>query len=125
MTPRNIMAAILQTTGPVTLHRVLARNWKFLNMLTVKQYLTAASSLEGLGLGSLTMQKGSHVFLKKSPEESQAILEVNPDLCNPEYYKVRFFQPVSKYVPQDMQDSLVQYSLVPQHYFVKREEQLN
>ena len=115
------MAAVLQTAGPVTIHRVLARNWKFLNMLTAKQYLMAATELEGMGLGCVVALKGSQVFIKKPPGEVEHILAMNSDLCDFEYYKFRFWKPVSKYVSQMMQDNLVAMGAVPRHFFVSRD----
>ena len=90
-------------------------------MLTAKQYLAAANDLQDLDLGSVVSLKGSQVFIKKPPREIQAILAGNPDLCDQEYYAMRFWQPVSKYVPQNMQDNLVNMGVVPRHFFVSRD----
>ena len=115
---RNIMAAILQSLGPVATHKVVARNWKFLRMLTVKQYLMAAQDLESANLGSLVAvetSKGrvSHVFIKKLPSEIQPFLAANPDLCTLEYFEARFNKPVSKSVSLIERHHIARLGLVP------------
>lgn len=121
MTRRNIMAAVLQSAGKVVKHKMLVSNWKFLNMLTSKQFVTAASDLQEIGLGSLitlpTSSRPSQVFIKKLPQEVAPVLEENPDLCTVEYYAVRFNLPTSKYVTQQMREKLVSMGLVPYEWF--------
>ena len=118
---RNIMAAILQTAGKIVKHKMLVSNWKFLNMLTAKQFLTAASDLQEIGLGSLaslqTVGRPTIVFIKKVPSEAEEVLDSNPDLCTVRYYATRFSMPNSKYISVTLQDKLVASGLVPAAWF--------
>ncbi len=108
------MAAILQSVGPVTGHRVIARNYKFLRLLTVKQFLMAANDLQAADMGMLvTIDSGkghgrTQLFVKKPPEEMEPYLDANPNLCSVEYYRERYYKPVSKSI-----------TLIERHYLSK------
>ncbi len=113
MTPETIMAAIVQTCGPITTHTVVARNYRFLNKLTSDQFVEAATCLETLALGSVVLLRRSAVFIKKPPNEVTAILESNPHLCSPEYYANRYNKALSRSVPLGIRHELSTKRLVP------------
>ena len=111
------MAAILQTRGPVVTPQVVKNVWKFLHMMRNDQFIKAAKELEKLNLGMLVntaVKRGrmSIVFVKKSPVETRAILEMNWDLCPISYYESRYNQPVSKSVPLSMRAYLVKEGVI-------------
>ena len=115
---RNIMSAILQTRGPVVEHKVVAWTWKFLKMLTVKQFLTAANELQESNLGHVVTVphnggRTSTVFIKQPLDEIRDALAINIDLCPLDYYDTRYKLPVSKSVSLQLRASLVQNGLVP------------
>ena len=110
------MAAILQTAGQYSTGRAVKCNWRFLRMLTSSQYKAAAQELQALNIGSfiaLHQAKGkpTPVFVKKPPEEVWAILEANRDLCPADYYRMRYLQPLSTYIPASVREKLVQMGL--------------
>ena len=110
------MAGLLQTIGPVTSHRVVARNWKFLRMLTVKQFMVAANELEQTNMGKLVCigkSGNSQIFIKAPPEVIQLALEANPDLCGFDYYVARYNKPVSKSISLLERHHLTSAGLVP------------
>ena len=108
------MAAMLQTSGPITVHRVLVRHYKFLNMLSPDQYLKMGTDLEGLGLGRM-VQVGarSQVFIKALPDVAALILQGHPDLCIPDYYAERYSKTLSKSVSLYVRQQLSSQRLVP------------
>ena len=116
MTMRNIMAAILQTKGPVVTPKVVRNVWRFLHMMTTPQFEKASKELEALNLGTLVnlrlRSRASFVFIKKSPSEVMPILASNEDLCSLEFYASRYNQSVSKSVPLGVRHELVQQHLI-------------
>ncbi len=125
LTKRSIMAAILQTTGPISTHRVVRLSWKFLRMVSVKQFEAASQELEKLGMGILMTCQGSgklSVFIKKLPSEIGAFLMENQDLCPLEYYTSRFFQPSSKMIKDRVKNQLVADGVVSPHLFIPRKD---
>ena len=110
LTKRNIMAAIVKTKGPVSNHKVLVCSWKFLRLLTAKQYYSACQELETLNIGTLgDVQYGSRasqLFFKKPPEVARHGLESNPDLCSVEYYAERYKMSVSNILSKKVRDEL-------------------
>ena len=111
------MAAILQTRGPVVEHKVVVWNFKFLKMMTAKQFVAAATELHEANLGQMMSVKcGGRpymVFIKRPPEEIQDALLMNQDLCQVDYYATRYRLPVSKSVSFALRASLVQSGVVP------------
>ncbi len=80
------------------------------------QFLEAANALQAQGLGTvvaLSNQGGRKAFIKKPPDEVEAILKANPDLCSPEYYRKRYNQPLSKYVSLFVRHQVASMKLVP------------
>lgn len=116
MTGRNIMAAILQTKGPVVTAQVVKNVWRFLHMMTSDQYNKACKELEGLNLGTLVtlsnVRKASVVFVKRAPAEALPIIEMNQDLCSLEYYESRYNQPVSKSISLNMRHGLAKMGVL-------------
>ena len=114
------MSAILNIVGPVVAHRTVARNFKFLSMLTVKQFMMAATQLEDMQLGYLVDVSGqgraSHVFIKKSPDEAQLVLETDPELCAPDRYRSQYNKPISKSISISQRQKLLKMGLVPEKY---------
>ena len=100
MNNRNIMAAILQTKGPIVTPALTKHSWKFLYMMSSKQFLKAAQDLAEINLGQLMdlhfRSKHAMVFVKKPPLEIACELEKHPDLCSNEYYVQRYNMPSSK-----------------------------
>ena len=119
---RSIMAAILQTIGPVSTCQAIRANWAFLRSTTSTQFHSAAAELEKLNLGRcLTMSnkgRNSHVFLKKPPEEVKSALEANMDLCAPDVYAMRYHRPGSQRVSQAAKAKLIEMGLVRQDQFM-------
>ncbi len=110
MTHRNIMAAILQSKGPVITPRAAKSGWTFLNTMNSDQFREAAKGLETLNLGTLVAIKGSKarvVFVKKPPDEVRDILKSHEDLCPVEFYEKRYKQPVSKMITLGVRSELV------------------
>ena len=117
MSGRNIMAAILQTKGPVVTPRVVKNVWKFLHMMTSTQFDKAANELQVLNLGKFVMIKvkrgrTSPVFVKRSPAEVGTVLAMNEDLCTLSYYESRYNQSVSKSVTLSVRAQLASLGLV-------------
>ena len=113
---RNIMTAILNIVGPVVIHRTVARNFKFLSMLTAKQFSAAAEDLQKLNLGVLvSVQVKGHstdYFIKRSPEEVRPILEADPELCLPERFEAQYKRPISKSISLAARAQLAELGLV-------------
>ena len=120
------MAAILQTAGKAVKHKMLVSNWTFLNMLTAKQFLTAAHDLQAVGLGTVmsmsTAGRPTRLFIKKHPREAASALEANLDLCEPAYYAVRFNMRTSKYITQLQREKLVDMGMVPHQWFLSEDQ---
>ncbi len=121
------MAAILQTKGPVITPAIVKHTWKFLYMMTTKMYVKAAEELQALNLGTLIPVRGttvghpSQVFIKKKPEEVMDVLQMNPDLCEVEYYARRYNQPISKStqgISLAVRHKLASMGVVPQKLLV-------
>ncbi len=116
-TKRNIMAAILQSRGPVVTHKVVIWGWKFLKMMSSKQFIGVANDLQDANLGTVmkfqTASRLSFVFIKKPPHEITEALAANLDLCSLEYYTTRYNLPVSKSVPLGIRHQLTSMGLVP------------
>lgn len=98
------MAAILQSKGRIITHKVVLYNWRFLKLLTAKQFANAAHELEALHLGQVYASSylgatGSTVFIKAPPEEVQEYLSLNEELCAPEFYIKKYNLPISSTVP--------------------------
>ena len=95
------MTAILQTKGPIVTPTVTKHSWRFLSMMSTKQFLRAAEELQRLDLGSLVSlggvtKKGPTVFIKKPPAEIESALLAHPDLCALEYYAHRYNMHITK-----------------------------
>ena len=112
------MAAILQTRGPVVAHNVVVWNWKFLKMLSSKQFIAAANDLHAAGLGTLVNiqtsggGRSSMIFLKKAPDEIADILMENSDLCSLDHYVARYNLPVSKSISLGVRHRLAQMGVI-------------
>ena len=122
MTTRNIMKAILLTAGPVSTHQTVKQNWRFLRMLTVRQFINAAQNLqETLQLGTLvSLPRGKSaltIFAKKPPEQAQDILELNSDLPSHGIYAYRFGRPSPKCISLNIQAHLVGMGYVAEEHF--------
>ena len=122
LTKRNIMAAILQTPGPVSSHGAINRYWKFLRCSTVKQFTAAGTELERLNLGRLVGIKAGtrevQMFVKRMPNEVQDILESNQDLCTPAKYLDKFKGNTPKCIGWKVRSILISNGLVPEHLFL-------
>lgn len=104
------MAGILQTTGPVSTHRVVRLSWKFLRLLTSKQFQTICQELEKLDLGTVVFmhrRSSQAVFVKRLPDDARVVLQANPDLCSVEHYTARYYEPASKMLSQSVKEELV------------------
>ena len=117
MTGRNIMAAILQTKGPVVTPVVVKNVWKFLHMMTTIQFEKAAKDLQALNLGTFVIMKGkrgspSSVLVKRSPAEVGTVLAMNGDLCTLDYYESRYSESVSKSVTLNVRSQLANMGLI-------------
>ena len=120
---RSIMAAILQTAGPVSICQSLRWNWKFLSSCTVQQFQAAGTELQTLGFGSLIFlgpaaNRGTSVFVKKRPEEVYQQVEANLDLCTWDVYAARYQKPSSKSLSWKIRAQLVEKGLVEQKQFM-------
>ena len=113
MTQRTMMAAILQTCGPATVHRVLTRNCVFLTKSTGTQFHQAACELSTLGLGTVVEVGKVLVFIKREPDDAAPILRAHPDLCRPDYYAERYKKPLSKMVTLRVRHGLSTMKLLP------------
>ena len=95
-------------------------------MMTTKMYVKAAEELQAINFGVLVpiivgSGKPSQVFIKKGPDEVQAALECNPDLCMPDYYAQRYNQPISKStqgISLGVRHKLASLKLVPPNLLV-------
>ena len=118
MTKRNIMAAILQAPGPVSTHRAVNTGWRFLRMVTNKQFKDACTALQQINLGILVELPGRcspvFIFVKTRPENAAPFLQVNFDLCTPEYYAQRYRKSVAKAVTPGIRDELMRRGLLSQ-----------
>ncbi len=91
-----VMSSILRTRSPLSTYPNFCRQGPtgLRRTVTRDQYLSAANNLEALGLGcTLTITKMNRkcvVFVKKRPDEVEAILKSNEDLCSTEEYANRF-----------------------------------
>ena len=117
------MAALMQTLGPVSTNKSISCNWRFLRSLTAKQFETAATELNRLGLGKMVTinpGRGQHqlVFVKNRPEEVQEVLEANPDLCRYDVYAARFRKQSPKTIGLKVRFKLVEMGLVSQKQFL-------
>ena len=116
MTGRNIMAAILQTKGPVVTPRVVKNVWTFLHMMTSTQFEKAAKELDGLNLGQFVVLQvvgnKSAVFVKRSPAEVGAVLAMNENLCTLSYYESRYSESVSKSISLSVRAQLTKMGLI-------------
>ena len=104
------MAGLLQTKGPVSTHTIVRSSWRFLRLLSSKQFLLAGQDLEVMGLGRVVHMQGKSsqaVFVKQQPNVAQVVLQANSDLCSSEYYATRFYEEVSKMLPQNLKQGLV------------------
>ena len=122
MTKRSVMAAILQTAGPVSIRRAVASNWKFLKA-TGKMFKEAAVELEQIGFGSVVTISAnkcglSDVFVKKKPEDVEMALVNNKDLCTPDRYSTRFHSQASRHITLNMRATLVAQGLVLKKQFM-------
>ena len=74
--------------------------------------MQAAKALQNANLGQLlTLQnisRLSSVFLKRSPEEVNPILTMNPDLCTASVYAARFNLPVPACINKKVPEKLVE-----------------
>ncbi|XP_072015233.1 uncharacterized protein [Amphiura filiformis] len=117
MTQRNIMAAILQTKGPIVTHQAVRGSWRFLRHLASRPYLAAAVQLQNLNFGSVVTVNTSQYFFKKRPMEIVDLLTANPDLCGVEFYNARFNMPTSSAITQNMRLKLIDLGHVPPDFF--------
>ena len=113
MSQKNIMAAILQTKGPIVNHQVVRGGWRFLRHLTSRPYLSACIQLQKLNLGSVITISTSQFFLKRPPVQVASILAAYPELCNLDYYSGRYFMPTSTVIAEKMRLKLINSGQVP------------
>ncbi len=116
------MAAILQTSGPISTCQTVRTTWRFAARTTAVQYQAAAVELEKLNLGKfvtifITAGRASKVFIKKPPQESAHVLVTRPDLCDPSLYARKFERPSPKTINAKVKAKLVELGLVEQKYF--------
>ncbi len=119
-TSRNIQAAILQSAGPVTTFTTTKYNNRFLHNSNfhVTHFSEAAKALQSLGLGDVAAIGKCEVFIKKLPIDAAAILNMNIDLCHPQYYEERYNQPLSRLVSLDLRHRLAAAKLVPKQLLI-------
>ena len=119
MTSRNIMAAILQTKGPIVTPAVTKHSWKFLYMMSTKQFMKAAEDLQAINLGQLlTLKTNSVVFVKRLPMEIGTDLMAHPDLCSLDYYSERYNMPSTKSlqcISLNVRQQVASLGLAPAH----------
>ena len=114
---RSIMAAILQTSGPLSTCEAIRSTWKFLAGINVQQFQDAAIELEKVNLGafvSISNQTGraTRVFIKKKPKEVCLGLEANPDLCDLDDYAARYSRRPPKVINWHVRSKVVEFGLV-------------
>lgn len=113
-----IMAGILQTTGPLSTVAAVKRVKMSLNTMMASQFVEAAEELERVQLGRLVTVPSSvaraKVFIKKPPHEVEAILIANPGLCTPEVYATRYAKQTSKAIGLQLRAALVAKKYVTQ-----------
>ena len=115
------MAAILQTSGPVSTLVAIRQNWRFVRNCSTStvDFAEAASSLTEMGLGFVVnvgavTNRSASVFVKRSPEEVMELLGANPDLCDPGVYKERYNQRPPMCIGLALRGKLVSMKLVNQ-----------
>ncbi len=111
------MAAILQTTGPVSTHRACNTNWKFLRMLSMKQYLSACQELQKHELGQLVAVGNKQVFIKAHPSAVEEGLNKNSDVCTVEYYTLRYNMQPPSVISPTLKENLVTMGFVSPEQF--------
>ena len=116
---REVMSAILCTTGPVSTCTSVKSTKMSLHWLPSKQYIEAATNLENLGFGRLVAVDPKHtqVFIKKQPIEVEDALLANPDLGTVETYATRYHKPTAKAIGFQLRAKLVMKKLVSQKHF--------
>ncbi|XP_072015217.1 uncharacterized protein [Amphiura filiformis] len=121
---RKVMAGILKTLGPVCTFRSLGQNWRSLRSVTQEQFLSAAEELESSSMGMvvhvqlLGHPKVTVVFIKKHPDDIQAILEMNRDLCSSDHYRNRFNHQPNKCISGNLWNQLVSMGYVAENIFM-------
>ncbi|XP_072015208.1 uncharacterized protein [Amphiura filiformis] len=119
---RSVMAAIVQTNGPVSTHNAAGRVRPFLSCLTSGQFMKAGKELEAANLGMLVnlgmSGRGAHVFVKKPPDEAFPGLQANPDLCSPDFYREKYFRAPPACITWKQRASLVAMGCVSEKVFM-------
>ena len=118
------MRAILETTGPVATPRGVKAVKASMNILTTKQFNEAAEELERMYLGKFmkfsaeSRGKPTVVFIKKPPDEVEANLRTNPQLCSFDMYATRYARGSSKAIGLQLRAKLVAMKLVSKNCFL-------
>ena len=112
------MAAILQTSGPVSTHNATGRVRPFLNCVTTSQFDKAGRELEVAGFGKLVNMR-TNVFVKTPPEEAIGSLMANPDLCSAEIYQEKYYRASPACITWKHRAMLVSMGLVPEKMFMQ------
>ena len=117
---KDVMAGILNATGPVCTREAAKNTSEVLRFLKAAQFVEAAAELERRQLGQLVtlsanQGKGhaSYVFIKKSPDEAAQVLSANSELCSLDVYSARYNKPPSKSIGFQLRARLVSMKLVP------------
>ena len=117
---RDVMKAILLTTGPVSTLASVKSTKMALHWLPLEQYMEAAEALEEANFGRLVTVTANHnkVFIKRDPKDVVQALSENPDLCTPEMFATRYSKPSAKAVAFHLRAKLVTMKLLSQKHFV-------
>ena len=105
------MKSILLTKGPVTSFEGIRKN-----MIKMEEYTETAKNLANLGLGFYKVVNSVGLFIKKTPDEFQSIMDLRPDefLCNLETYRKRYHMAMPKYYirSKDTKSKMVSLGLI-------------
>ena len=123
---RDIMRALLLTTGPVSTLKAVKSTRMSLLRLPMRAFLDAADKLEKLNLGTLVSLPSSRgkigrpsiVLVKKLPREAAQALGANPDLCSLDEYVSRYDKPTAKAIGLALRAKIVAKKLVAQSHFI-------
>ena len=105
------MKKILLTKGPVTSHESVRKLG-----IKLEEYTETATKLANLGLGFFQVVNSVGLFIKKTPDEFQSIMDERPDefLCNLETYREHYHMAMPQYYirNKDTKSKLVALGLI-------------
>lgn len=120
-----VMQAIITTSGPVINHQAMKnkfRNKRFnIRNVSSQHYMMAAERLEALSIGSLvTLSHGATLFLKRPPEDVQAILAVSPGICTMDLYAEKYRGPTPACISWKHRSALITEGFVSERFFTHK-----